>query len=232
MKFAIKHLEHSRIDSLSDGIFSIALTLLGFDLIGAVKTTAEGHDLNASLLKQWPVFFSFLLGFFVLYAIWYEYHATSQYIVGTSALIIWTHGFTLLCVSMVPFGTALLGENINTPNMSWAVFYFGLILFGDKPVAVLLGYFTIRKGGYILTDDAPVSPEAWGRMGRIWYSMLSVYGAVAMSISLVYPWAALALYGVYLFSKLNPIATLNSSARRINRVINLGIEEEEKSKKS
>jgi len=56
-------IEHSRIDTLSDGIYAIALTLLGFDLIGSVKKASEAKSLALGLAEQWPTYFSFFLGF-------------------------------------------------------------------------------------------------------------------------------------------------------------------------
>ena len=56
-------INHSRIDALSDGIYAIALTLLGFDLISSVKHASEAENLAAGLAEQWPVYFSFVLGF-------------------------------------------------------------------------------------------------------------------------------------------------------------------------
>jgi len=54
-------IDHSRIDALGDGIYAIALTLLGLDLVGAVMKASEEPDLNSALLHEWPIFFSFLM---------------------------------------------------------------------------------------------------------------------------------------------------------------------------
>jgi uncharacterized membrane protein len=220
----IKHLHHSRIDSLSDGIFSIALTLLGFDLIGVVKQVSEESDLNAALLEKWPVFFAFFLGFLVLYAIWYEYHVTSQYVTQTNVLVIWQHGMILMLVTLIPFATSLLGENINTPNMPWAVFYFGIIIFVEKPISIVFLYFLRKRGAFALTEDAPVDAEGWARLGLTFYSILSIYGLVAILISLINPWVSLALYGLYMLSRVNPVRSFNSAMPRISKRAGVDLE--------
>jgi uncharacterized membrane protein len=214
------HLKHSKIDSLSDGIFSIALTLLGLDLIGAVKHISESEDFNAGLLEEWSLLFAFFMGFFVLFGVWYEYHANSQLIIGTTTLIVWQHCFILLFAILIPFGTALLGENLNTPNMSWAVFYFGVIMFGDKPISllfVLAQRQASRTNTEILAPTAPVSGEVWFRSASIYFIVTTAYGILATSAALLNPWIALGLYLLYLVSKVNPVGLLNVSAGMLTK---------------
>jgi uncharacterized membrane protein len=217
-------IDHSRIDALSDGIYAIALTLLGFDLISSVKHASEAENLAVGLAEHWPVYFSFLLGFFVLYATWYQCHARSQYAGRPHAIVVWQHGFGLLIATLIPFGAALLGENINTPNMPWAVFCFGLILFVESPVQLLF-YAAIRKrGGVPISEDSPFSGQIYARMGAFVAGATTIFGAIATAISLVSPWTALALYGLFLATKVNPVGSFNNLIPRLNRVLKLGIE--------
>ena len=221
------HLKHSKIDSLSDGIFSIALTLLGLDLIGAVKHISESEDFNAGLLEEWPLLFAFFMGFFVLFGVWYEYHANSQHITGTNSLVVWQHCFILLFAILIPFGAALLGENLNTPNMSWAVFYFGVIMFGDKPISllfVLAQRRASRDNAEILSPAAPFSSEAWLRTASIYFLVTTAYGILAISAALINPWIALGLYLLYLVSKVNPVGLLNGSAGMLTKAAKVELE--------
>jgi uncharacterized membrane protein len=217
-------IEHSRIDALSDGIYAIALTLLGFDLIGSVKHASEAENLAAGLAEQWPVYFSFFLGFFVLYATWYQYHARSQFAGTPHALVVWQHGFGLMVASLIPFGSALLAENLNTPNMSWAVFCFGLILFVESPVQLLFYAAIRRHGGVPVTDNSPFTGQIYARMGTYVAGFSTIFGTLAVGVSLVAPWFALALYALFLGSKVNPVGSFNRLIPRLNRVLKLGIE--------
>jgi uncharacterized membrane protein len=217
-------IEHSRIDALSDGIYAIALTLLGFDLIGSVKHASEAENLAAGLAEQWPVYFSFFLGFFVLYATWYQYHARSQFAGTPHALVVWQHGFGLMVASLIPFGSALLAENLNTPNMPWAVFCFGLILFVESPVQLLFYAAIRRHGGVPVTDNSPFTGQIYARMGTYVAGFSTIFGTLAVGVSLVAPWFALALYALFLGSKVNPVGSFNRLIPRLNRVLKLGIE--------
>ena len=120
----MKHISHKLIDTLSDGVFSIALTLLGLDVVGLVHKFSESDDFNGAMLDHWPTFIAYVLGFVVLFTQWYVYHVTCQYVVGSTAMIVWNHGLTMAWVALMPFGVAILAENLNTTNMKWGVFYF------------------------------------------------------------------------------------------------------------
>jgi uncharacterized membrane protein len=217
------HIDHSRIDTLSDGIYAIALTLLGFDLIGSVKKASEAGSLAVGLAEQWPTYFSFFLGFFVLFATWYHYHARSQFAGRPHALVVWQHGFGMMIATLIPFGCALLAENINTPNMSWAVFCFGLILFVESPVQLLFFLAVIRRDDVPVTEDSPFSGETYARMGAFLAALTTIFGTVAVAASLFWPWLALALYGLLILSKVNPVSSFNRMIPRLNKLLNLGL---------
>lgn len=217
-------IEHSRIDTLSDGIFAIALTLLGFDLIGAIKTATEAENLNEALLHEWPVFFSFVMGFFVLYAIWYQYHVQSQFAGRPHSLMVWSHGFGFMVATLVPAGSALLGESINTPNMNWAVFYFGILIFIEGPIGLLF-MLGMRNKPMTVTADSPFTGPVFMKMGAYLWALTTVLGLVSVAISLFFPWIALALYAFYLFTKVNPVTSFNQLLPRLNRILKLGLEE-------
>lgn len=224
MKSKFLDIDHSRIDALSDGIYAIALTLLGFDLISSVKQASEAENLAVGLAEQWPVYFSFFLGFFVLYATWYQYHARSQFAGTPHALVVWQHGFGLMIASLIPFGSALLAENLTTPNMAWAVFCFGVILFVESP-AQLLFYAAIRRhGGVPVSEESPFSGATYARMGAFVAAISTAFGVFAVGVSLVAPWIALCLYGLFLAAKVNPVGSFNRLIPRLNRVLKLGIE--------
>ena len=76
MKF--KNISHKLIDSLSDGVYSIALTLLGLNVVESVPEISHSENINAAFLEHWPTFFSYALGFIVLFSSWYQYHVISQ----------------------------------------------------------------------------------------------------------------------------------------------------------
>ncbi len=216
MDFKIKHISHKLIDSLSDGVFSIALTLLGLDVVALVHKISESEDFNATLFENWPTFLAYVLGFVVLFSWWYQYHVTGQYVAGTNAMIVWNHGLTMAWVALMPFGVALLAENLNTANMKWGVFYFGVCLFGQNwTVTIQRLIVGIFKGDTSVnfTDDfilASFSAKERDRFLIIFNAIPSVIGLILVPICLINPWIALAGYMIHILTIGNPVKSLNS----------------------
>jgi uncharacterized membrane protein len=221
----IKHISHKLIDTLSDGVFSIALTLLGLDVVGLVHDISESEDFNGAMLDHWPTFLAYVLGFVVLFSWWYQYHVTSQYVVGTTAMIVWNHGLTMAWVALMPFGVALLAENLNTPNMKWGVFYFGICLFGQYWTItiqrIVVGVF---KGDTSITwtEDfflADKSKEEQNKALIIFNGFPAVLGIILVSLCLVNPWVALAGYAFYVLTTVNPVKNLNNLLPALTKFI-------------
>lgn len=215
MDIKVKHISHKLIDSLSDGVFSIALTLLGLDVVGLVHGISESEDFNAALFSHWPTFLAYFLGFFVLLAWWYNYHVTSQYVVGTNTFIVWNHGITLGWVALMPFGVAILAENLNTPNMKWGVFYFGIALFGQYWSWLLQWTLTkLFRGNleFTFTEDFILSKLSQQERNKFLFLFQlgpALIGLALASLSLVNPWLALTGYALYVVTQANPVKTIN-----------------------
>ena len=218
MPTSFKQISHKKIDSLSDGVFSIALTLLGLDVLSLVKDISHGGDFNARLFHHWPVFLSYFLGFFVLYSFWYQYHSLSQYVEGTNAWIVWSHGKTMAIVALLPFGTALLAENLNTPNQKWGIFYFGVLIFADSWLSIIMAAARRFRLPIYFSEDLPVDRGIILRSLLIYNSIVSIYGIVVIGISLIFPWVALFGYSLYILSKSNPTKAFNRMIPKIGKM--------------
>ncbi|CAB4590830.1 MAG: DUF1211 domain-containing protein [Actinobacteria bacterium] len=215
MSKQIKLISHKLIDTLSDGVFSIALTLLGLDVVGLVHKISESEDFNGAMFDNWPTFLAYVLGFVVLFSWWYQYHVTSQYVVGTNAMIVWNHGLTMAWVALMPFGVALLAENLTSHNRKWGIFYFGICLFGQYWTAVIQRIVVgIFKGDTSVTwtDDfflSDKSKEDQNKALIIFNGVPAVLGIIFVSICFLNPWVALAGYTIYIFTSINPVRSLN-----------------------
>ena len=218
MEFQAKHISHKLIDSLSDGVFSIALTLLGLDVVGLVHKISESEDFNATLFQCWPTFLAYVMGFVVLFSWWYQYHVGGQYVAGTNAMTVWNHGITMAWVALMPFGVALLAENLNTPNMKWGVFYFGICLFGSNWSLLIqrlvVGLF---RGDTSVTfvDDfilSSLTKKEQDRFLIIFSAIPGIIGLILISICFLNPWIALAGYLIHILGQGNPVKTLSKYA--------------------
>src|SRR5512139_2403299 len=102
-----KHFE--RILSFSDGVFSIAITLLVLSLSVPVLTgSAAGPNLPSGLVAEWQSFLGYFISFFVIGMWWTVHHRYFQYLNGFDIRLLWLNLFFLLCITLIPFLTNLI----------------------------------------------------------------------------------------------------------------------------
>ena len=121
--------ETTRVEAFSDGIFSIAMTLL------VIEIRVPGHDLVAvkgltqALLDLWPSYLAFITSFVTILVIWVHHHLIFMQVRKADHVFLYLNGLLLLCVTFVPFPTALLADYLVHPDGRVAAnMYTGIFL--------------------------------------------------------------------------------------------------------
>ncbi len=108
----IRGFEKSRLQSLSDGVFAIVMTLLVLEIISdEVIGAASAPELLKTLLELWPKVLSYTISFAVAGVFWVAQLADLHNLTHTDNRFIWINIFFLFWVSLLPFSAALLGEH-------------------------------------------------------------------------------------------------------------------------
>lgn len=111
-----------RLESFSDGVFAVAITLLVFNLqvphlpTGAISVSALGN----ALLKQWPSYLTFMTSFATILIMWTSHHGLFRLIYKADTPFLFANGLLLLLVTVVPFPTSLVAQYLNTPAAALA----------------------------------------------------------------------------------------------------------------
>lgn len=112
--------ETVRLEAFSDGVFSIAATLLVLNI--RVPTTEEvglTGSLLLTLARQWPTFLGYLVSFATILVMWVNHHNLIGRVRKSTQAFLFLNGLLLLFIAFVPFPTALLAEYIEHPQ-AWA----------------------------------------------------------------------------------------------------------------
>jgi len=96
-----------RIETLVDGVFAIAMTLLVLELI----PSSLNGGLSRSLIGIWPKFYAYTMSFLVLGIFWALHHSMFHYIRRSDEILLWLNILFLMFVALVPFSTAILGQH-------------------------------------------------------------------------------------------------------------------------
>lgn len=179
----------ARLEMFSDGVFAIAITLLGLEMKVPSPEKASEHGLGAALLEQWPVYVSFLLSFFIILVIWSSHHKLFKLIHGMNRPLFFANALLLCAVTVIPFTTTLVAEYFNSAYRNTAMVTYTCISFpiGFGFVALLkvvMNYPQIRK-----PDIEIRRLKSWYR--RMWST--SIFFVAAFAFAFIQPHVSFAI---------------------------------------
>jgi uncharacterized membrane protein len=178
----------ARIESFSDGVFAIAITLLILD-IHVPDVKGQDTILNA-LLNQWTTSLAFLIGFFTILICWINHHYMFQHIYRSNSMFLLINGFKLLVVTVTPFVTAILSKYIGTEQQQMAVsiYCFNFTLMGSAMFAIW-SYANFK--GFTRSSD-PMVLKATTRL----YMLAGTFSTLIWIVSFFSVTACLILSGI------------------------------------
>ncbi len=183
--------ETGRVEAFSDGLFSIAITLL---ILEIKIPRGPDHTLARDLLQQWPSYFAFLLSFLFIGVMWINHHRLFTHIKRADNGLLFFNLLLLLGVTVVPFPTAVLaahleGADARTAAMLYSAVYFVIAIFFN-----VLWHYAVSAG--LLDEHYSESAQAISRqyaVGPLLYLICIALAWVSPLLSLVLN-AALAVF--------------------------------------
>ena len=115
-------MDTGRLETFSDGVFAIAITLLILD----VRVPSGPESLTHRLLETWPNYLAYVVSFLIIGIMWANHHTIFRLIDRTTHGLIVANLFLLLLVAFIPFPTSVLSENLRasaSDQRAAAVFY-------------------------------------------------------------------------------------------------------------
>ena len=145
-------LSFERVVFFSDAVFAIVITLLVLELKVPHLTEHNEPALQQALFELIPRVMGFVVSFLIIGLMWVEHHRIFRYIDDYDAGLLWRNLLLLLCVSFVPFPTALFSENF----WSRTAFILYTASFGGAATAKLLIWRHAAKAGLLKKEVGPV----------------------------------------------------------------------------
>ena len=162
-----EHVETSRVEAFSDGVFALAITLLVLDL-----HPPESGDLWTGLIHEWPQFAAYLTSFVVIGIMWANHHSMFRRIVRSDRVLLFLNLVLLLWTSLLPFPTGLvaryLGAGGLNASVAEALYSANLTL---AALAFSLVWFRAVHGNRLV--DAQLTPrQQWATLARFSHLVL------------------------------------------------------------
>src|SRR5437879_5000098 len=118
-----------RIESFSDGVFAIAITLLILEIKVPRPSPGRAFNLASDLVSFWLFYFVYIFSFVMIGIHWVNHHYIFKLYERSDHVFALLNGFYLMCISFLPFPTAVLAAYIADPEKRQVaiIFYaFGL----------------------------------------------------------------------------------------------------------
>ncbi|NYB51090.1 MAG: DUF1211 domain-containing protein [Methanobacteriaceae archaeon] len=135
----------SRIETLVDGIFSIAMTLL---VLSIGVPDIPYHLSEAAFQEQiwvlWPKLMCYALSFWILAGFWRNNHQQFQSIQRSNPTLITINVFWLLFIALMPFSTEIIAEYGGAYLTANIIFQMNLFIAGF--IYILNWQYAVRKG--------------------------------------------------------------------------------------
>lgn len=176
-----------RIEALSDGVFSITMTVLVFNL--KVPENDADKELLAHLFFMWPNFLAYFTSFILLGIYWTGHRVQYHFIRRVDHESQWLKIFFLAAVALFPFATSLLARY---PHSRTALFLYGANL-------TAMGVILYLHWAYATTHRRLVDadlPEGVVTFGSIRCLAAPVGYAIALCFLWVEPRLTLILYAI------------------------------------
>ncbi len=112
------HSNTSRLEAFSDGVFAIAITLLILEV--GVPHLSANESLAAALRELWPSYFAYILSFITIGIMWANHHSQFRDIDRADHTLSVLNLLLLMCISFVPFTTAVLAAYMRDNDQALA----------------------------------------------------------------------------------------------------------------
>lgn len=185
-----------RLEAFSDGVLAIIITIMVLEL-----KVPHGADWEA-LAPIVPVLLSYVLSFVYVGIYWNNHHHLLHAATKVTGGVLWANLHLLFWLSLIPFGTAWMGENHFAPL---PVALYGAIFFMAACGYFILAHTLARVHGAESRIARALGHDVKGKTSLVVY-------AIAIALAFRYPLLASGLYAAVALMWLVP-------DRRIERVL-------------
>lgn len=197
----------TRLESLSDGVFAIAITLL----VLTIAQPSNYHNLGHQLANRWPSFAAYVVSFAVIGIMWLNHHSVFGHFEHVDRPLVYLNLLLLLTVVFIPYPTGVFGEALRHGNAARiaAVFYSVVVAINACCWAALWLYAS--SGRRLLVDTFPESER---KVATLLFTIGPFFYAVAIAVGFVNAYACLAFHGLLaVYYALDPLSRRAARAR-------------------
>ena len=136
-----QHQGTTRIEAFSDGVMAIIITIMVLELrVPKLATIFSRGEFWQEMASFWPKLLAYAISFVIVGIYWVNHHSFFHLLRKNDGKLLWYNNFLLFWMSLMPFGTAFLGEHPRAPE---AAIIFGSIMTMAGISFVLMGNYAM-----------------------------------------------------------------------------------------
>lgn len=182
-----------RLEAFSDGVFTIVVTLLAFDL--KLPPVDDAHVL-AAIAAMWPRWLAYFLSFGLVGVYWVAHHSMMEFVKRGDRRLLWHNLMVMMTVALIPFAASAFGSH---PLSGGALLVYACCLSAVNLAGVALWTYAWKAG--LTSEHMPAGFGPWvsrahampvvfylvaALIGQFW-PVLGILGFVAVPLSFLIP---------------------------------------------
>jgi uncharacterized membrane protein len=192
--------DKGRVETLSDGVFAIAITLLILTIAQPSDYTRLAHQ----LAERWPSLAAYVVSFLVIGIMWVNHHAVFTHLRTVDRGLFYLNLVLLMTIVFIPYPTEVFGNALRNGHgaRTAAVFYSVTMTINALAWASLWLYASL--GRRLLN---PAFPEEQRSISTLLFTVGTAFYLVSVGVALVNAYVCLAFHGALaLYYAFDPIS--------------------------
>jgi uncharacterized membrane protein len=195
----------NRLESFSDGVMAVAITLLVLAIVPPTMKETSGHSLIYELGRNWPHYLAYVISFMTIGIIWINHHAMITRLREADHSILILNLFLLMTIGILPFATDLMATYLPADHGQKvaAGLYAGSFLLMSIAFSALNRHILLDRA-HMMEQEIPLDERR-----RILSRSISglVPYVLATAVAVVSAYASLAICGALAVFYALPIAS-------------------------
>jgi uncharacterized membrane protein len=190
----------ARVETLSDGVFAIAITLL----VLTIAQPGNYNHLAQELADRWPGFAAYVVSFAVIGIMWFNHHSIFTHFERVDRGLVYLNLLLLMTVVFIPYPTGIFGQALQKGQGAQVAAVFYSVVMAVNAYAWSALWVYASRGRRLLT---PGFPEAQRGIATVLFTIGSALYTITVGIAFISAYACLAFHALLaVYYALDPIS--------------------------
>jgi uncharacterized membrane protein len=190
----------ARVETLSDGVFAIAITLL----VLTIAQPGNYNHLAQELADRWPGFAAYVVSFAVIGIMWFNHHSIFAHFERVDRGLVYLNLLLLMTIVFIPYPTGIFGQALQKGQgaQTAAVLYSVVMAVNAYAWSALWVYAS--RGRRLLS---PGFPETQRGIATVLFTIGSALYTITVGIAFISAYACLAFHALLaVYYALDPLS--------------------------